>query len=1107
MSLRQPLFAVVARGRASLLLLSAALVMATAATTSIAAVPVSVDAIEQAGLRRVIAGAPPAGQGIEVTGRGMPDDWTSAMSAIESEFTERLPADLSTLWLARTDSYTIDGRDEAGLITSVASLQKGEGLIRTVDGSMTTDAPRGSIPVWLHADAAQTLDLEVGDDVQLDSRAGSVRVHLIALVLPVDELDPLWFDRRDVRDPATVTGSFTDIGPFMTDPSSFTSLDRSATFSWRGVVDPASVATELVPELSSGVTEAVSTLRTSTGSAPLTITTELPALLAATDVALGATRAVVAVLLVQLVGLALYGLSLAATAVTTTREVDTALLRSRGARASQIGAIAAVEALLVVLPAVVLGPLVATRVVELIGRWGPIAVAGLELDPRLRPSALVGSLLVGILAIVIIVWPALVAARSSGSTSPSRNRVEGPNLLQRTGADLVVAGLAIAGLWRLTRTTVATGDSSGGIGIDPVLVVAPTLGVIAASLITLRIVTVSAAAGQRCAAAGRGLAPALAGWEVARRPRRSSRLAVLVVLSVTVGTFALVQGSTWQRSHQDRANAIVSVDVRAEVARGNAAVVEPLAAARAHAEMPGVIGVAPYAEMTTSFTNQLAAVPTIAVDSVAVGPLLRMRDDLRGGLDDPGGLHRPPDLAAVDLGEPTGDVTVAVDVGRLDSGEPPRSGDGDAGGPDDGVGVTLILVDGNGTLHRLVADRPASIDASTTVTFSLSSPVAGVDVRATGPLRLVGLEVSASIPFDSGAPGSETEPLRLEIVLRDLRVGTQAVDIAVRDWTAEPPQTNPTTVAAPDVDVDTRGTHVVVTLDTGTKMQQRSVLAVSVLPSRRGQPDPGASAELPAVPIAVTDDLLDDLGLQVGDTAVAAIDGTTVTIEIVAAVPAVPFVVESPRAVLVDWGTITAARFALSGRLSLPTGWALGVDAGHDPDRLRATLLAEPLSSREVLDRESLAESFARDPISIGLFAGLALALGTSLLVAVVGLLLSAVVGARERRASYSVLRAMGAPAAHLRRWLLLETVPLISLSVGAGLLAGLALCRVTMTGLTLTATGDPTVPPPVMVVPWIGVGALVAIAVTTGVALPLLTARLLGRTSAADDLRIGDTP
>lgn len=1099
MSLRQPLFAVVARGRASLLLLTAALVMATAATASIAAIPVSVDAIEQAGLRRVIADAPPAGQGIEVTGRGSPGDWSSAMSAIESEFTERLRADLSTLWLARTDSYTISGRDEAGLITSVASLQRGEGLLRTVDGSMTADAPRGSIPVWIHADAARTLDLEVGDDVQLDSRAGSVHVHLIALVLPVDAFDPLWFDRRDVREPVTVTGSFTDIGPFMTDPSSFASLDRSATLTWRGVVDPASVTTETVPELSSGVTEAVSNLHVSTNSAPLTIITELPALLDATDVALGATRAVVAVILVQLVGLALYGLSLAATAITTTREADTTLLRSRGARASQIGAIATVEALLVVLPAVTLGPLVATRVVELIGRWGPIAVAGLELDPRLRPSAIVGSLLVGFLAIMIIVWPALAAARSSGSTSPSRHRVEGPTLLQRTGADLVVAGLAIAGLWRLTLTTVATGDSSGGIGIDPVLVVAPTLGVIAASLITLRIVTVSAAVGQRFASAGRGLAPALAGWEVARRPRRSSRLAVLVVLSVTVGTFAMVQGSTWQRSHQDRANAIVSVDVRAEAARGSAAVVEPLAAARAHAETPGVTGVAPFAEMTTSFTNRLPAVPTIAVDTVAVGPLLRMRNDLRSGLDDPSGLHRPPDLAAVDLGEPTGDVTVAVDVGRLDSGEASRS--------DDGVGVTLLIVDGNGTLHRLTPDRLATIDASTTVTFPLSSPVKGVDVRATGRLRLVGMVVSASIPFDSGAPGGEREPLRLEIVLRDLRVGTRAVDIAVRDWTTEPPQTNPTTVVAPDVDVDTRDTHVVVTLDTGTTMQQRAVLAVSVGPSRRGQPDSRASAELPAVPIAVTDDLLDDLGLQRGDTAVAAIEGTTVTIEIVAVVPAVPFLVESRRAVLVDWGTITAARFALSGRMSTPTGWALGVEARHDPARLRATLLAEPLSSSEVLDRESLAESFARDPISIGLFAGLALALGNSLVVAVVGLLLSAVVGARERRASYSVLRAMGAPAAHLRRWLLLETVPLISLSVGAGLIAGLVLCRVTMAGLTLTATGDPTVPPPVMVVPWTGLGTLVAIAVTTGVALPLLTARLLGRTSAADDLRIGDTP
>jgi hypothetical protein len=45
------------------------------------------------------------------------------------------------------------------------------------------------------------------------------------------------------------------------------------------------------------------------------------------------------------------------------------------------------------------------------------------------------------------------------------------------------------------------------------------------------------------------------------------------------------------------------------------------------------------------------------------------------------------------------------------------------------------------------------------------------------------------------------------------------------------------------------------------------------------------------------------------------------------------------------------------------------------------------------------------------------------------------------------------------------------------------------------------------MVVPWTSVSAIVAIAVLTGVALPLLTARLLGRTSAADDLRIGDSP
>jgi hypothetical protein len=331
--------------------------------------------------------------------------------------------------------------------------------------------------------------------------------------------------------------------------------------------------------------------------------------------------------------------------------------------------------------------------------------------------------------------------------------------------------------------------------------------------------------------------------------------------------------------------------------------------------------------------------------------------------------------------------------------------------------------------------------------------------------------------------------------------------MADRVWSAEQPPTNPTTVAAPDVDVTSRDQSIVVTLDTGTSSQQRAVLVVALSPSRELGAANGGDSGLPPTPIAVTPDLLDDLGLQVGDTAVATIDGTTLTVQIIAAVPAVPFAAEARRAVLVDWGTIAAARFMASGRLAIPTGWALGVDPGHDPLRLRTALTAEPLSSGEVIDRVSLAASLARDPISIGLFGGLALALGTSLLVAVVGLLLSAVVSARERRSSYSVLRAMGAPATQLRRWLLLETVPLICLSASAGLAAGLLLSRVTMIGLTLTETGEPTVPPPVMVVPWTAVATIVAIAVMTGVALPLLTARLLGRTSAADDLRIGDAP
>ena len=72
--------------------------------------------------------------------------------------------------------------------------------------------------------------------------------------------------------------------------------------------------------------------------------------------------------------------------------------------------------------------------------------------------------------------------------------------------------------------------------------------------------------------------------------------------------------------------------------------------------------------------------------------------------------------------------------------------------------------------------------------------------------------------------------------------------------------------------------------------------------------------------------------------------------------------------------------------------------------------------------------------------------------------------------------------------------------------IAGVLLARTVLDALTVTSEGVPAIPEPRLVIPWLGVAAVIGVSLVAGVFVPLLTGRLLGRTNTADDLRIGDS-
>lgn len=1135
MTLRQPLFSVLPRSRASAVLLLACLALATTATTIVAAVPLYADAIEQAAFRRSLTDASATESGLEASVRTGAAGWAETSATIDDIARRRLPGELRTVAIAETDSFRFeDGRFDDGVITSLAMIESDEDLLTIADGSFDGEATDGHAPVWLSTHAADELGLVVGDRLVLDGRAdGPLAVELVATFEPTDEFDELWFEQPDVVDAVEQSGSFTDVGPFVTDTATFATLTRPVTGTWRGLVVPASVTMSDLPEMRRGAQGFEVALRDGLGDPTITVTTGLPGLLASTDVAVGTTTAVIAVILVQLVLLALYGLSFAASVLASTRTGEAMLLRSRGATVAQTGALAAAEALLVVVPAVIAGPIVARAVIGVTERWGPVAASGLDLDARTSNVSLIAAIGVGLIAVAVIAWPAVRSARALAEARAETHRVTKPGVLQRTGADLAVALLAVVALWQLTRSSVATRDLSGRIGTDPVLVLAPALGVIAASLITLRVIRLVATAVQSRAAAGTGLSSALAGWELARRPARTTRTSVLIVLSVTVGTFAAVLGSSWQQSRRDQADAVVSADVRVVPDDQFGIAITPVLQAGAYAALPGVTDAVPIGRPVVTITRDLGRIATVATDTRRIGPLVQARPDLVDAGADLERLHAPADLHSVPLGEVTGDLTVDVEVQQSGSGAPGK------------LSVAMSIVDRFGTIHRLESEPfdPSETHGPRTLRFPLTTElVSGFDASAIGPISLLEVEVTAPTArvtadvmdsFHDEEPDEEPgemvvelqDPARFDLVLSGFSLGAGPVALDDRPWSASADGPGPALLMFPAAAVassaeglslsfesglsDTPGTRaraVATTVPSNAPSEQSAVVVppgyIDLTPTGPiGAPSEAVDAVVPAF---VTPGLLRELGLEVGQTAAATIDGTEVDLRIDGVVEAVPFAVDQPIAMLVDWPTMVSYRYLAGDRNVPPTDWALSVDPA-EASGVTAALGAEPFLSREVMERWSLARQLSDDPLAVGLLGSLGFALVTSLLVAVIGLLLTAVVGARERRSSYAVLTAMGAPRRVLRRWLVLEVVPLVAVSAIAGLTAGLLLSWMTLETLTVAGDGSKVVPTPSLVVPWTALGVVVGVAFAAGVALPLVTGRLLRRHSAADDLRIGD--
>ncbi|MFL5677551.1 MAG: FtsX-like permease family protein [Chloroflexota bacterium] len=1095
------------RSRADWPIVLAAGVMCTLAATLLAAGVMYGDAVAVASLHRSLADAPATGVNIEASARIGADsreDVDRTVSAAIDEALGSVPR--SVFRTARSDSFALSIQPESG-VRDLATFGYSEGLedhATLVSGAWATDesSPDQPVPVAISDRAAEARDLELGDSEYVESRVTPgffVPLRIVGIFHVDDPDDPFWRGEPQMIEGVESTARFTTYGPFMTTLPNVLArtTPTQVGVGWRAIPDFSATTLADVEPLAARVQALSGRIAGATGGSPaVTVTTDLPAILEQTSQSLLVSRAGVLVLTIQLVILAVYAVLLSAALLVEHRRVDTTMLRSRGAGSLRIAGMAAAEGLVLVVAAVAIGPWLALAALHLFDLVGPLVDIGLRLDPVVGADAYLAAAGAGLLCLVALALPAFLSARSLAGVQGEMARGQTRSLGQRLGLDLALLIVAAIGLFQLRQYGgPLTASVKGTVGVDPLLIATPAIGLLAGAIVALRLIPLAAHVLERGTVRGRGLVPSLSARQVARRPLRYTRAALLLTLAMSMGIFAVSYAATWTASQDDQARYQVGADVRVTPSR-RADAIAPTAVGPAYAALDGVTKTSPVARVEAGLPTGAATI--VGIDAVAAPAVVTMRPDLAAAsLPD---LFAPlvagrPAVDGLRLpGQPTSlRVRAGLDVRDL------RTTDGSETQVDPasiaewrGITVSAVVRDGRGMLHRFASDPAPLGDGGTTVIDLGGGPF-------DDPLDLIALEVSLSLPPD--------------LMSNDATVAVSSVE-AGRDGVFDPVDT---TLAS-----GWRATsaffsqpHQVVTERTegGDLSVSTGGPGLVAIPGRddfgRGLVVTFAPAALSMVgatpiPVVVNDAFIRATGRDVGDALSMTIGGVSRLVRLTGVVHAFPATDAGGPVVVMDLPTLSLLQFEGSDATLASGEWWLAVDPGRS-DAVSAALRDGSIGSESVVSQAERARALATDPVALGVIGAFAIGFIAAAVFAVLGFVVNAAVSARERVTEFALLRAVGLSGGQLSAWLSLESAGLAAISIVAGTALGLLLAWVVLPFVTVTQQAVAPVPAVEIVVPWTTIALLVGVSTVVLAVTIGMIALLLRRIGLASVLRMGE--
>ncbi len=949
--------------------------------------------------------------------------------------------------------------------------------------------------------AAEALDLSPGDRLSLVSRDDpslGVEITITGIWRP-DRDDPYWVSDALELDGVETRGPFTTSGPIVLGREDLVRRIalREVDLEWRAIPAVDGLRVDGIAALGADLGTLQGRLQDARlPGRSLRVTSELPSILADVDRATLVSRSGVLLLTIQFAILAAYAIILVAGMLIERRRIEVALLRSRGASTLHLAAMAFGEALMLGIPAALIAPWLAVGVVQLLGTVGPLADAGIASTATVDGGVMIVAAAAAAACVVALTLPSITSGGNPAGVRARLSRQVGRTLAQRLGIDLVLVVLAAIGLWQLRLYgSPLTQNARGVLGLDPLLIAAPGVGLLAGGIVATRVVPRLAEIAERVLSRRRGLVAAIGSRQLARRPLRYTRSALLLMLAAALGTFAASDAATWTQSQRDQATYQAAADMR--VVMSDYTDLPSWVVGPAIRSTAGVDAATPVVRGPLDVGRALRGGQLLAVEPASASRLVRLPPgDAATAL--PALLARladeRPATTSIELPDGVRRVAIAIDANLI----PDPDTDPPAVIPPDwdGVSATVVVEDGDGRLHRIDGGSGVFVGTGQRLVIPLTRPINGTTVTFPGPARLQGIELTLHAPGDIIAIGS--------IDVRGVETSTTDTgdaDWADAGWRPNAPSWRWTSVRSGD---------------------ERSLEAAAGMPNRivfgndPGQTEPlfGSSTailrswtlpdEPERVPAIVSDRFLELNGTVVGDEVAASVAGQRLTLQVIGSTAEFPSLDPAVGFAIADATTLERARLATTGQVIPTKEWWLGVDDGAAL-AVEDALRQDPISAADVVGRVARTRSLGGDPISLGIIGALGLGALAALAFAAIGFVVSATVTTSERVTEFAILRALGLSGRELAAWVSLENAFLLVFGLVAGSALGFVLSWLVLPFATLTASGAAAVPAPEIVVPWPAIAPIYGAALVLFLVTVAIVTRQVRRAGITTVLRSGD--